>query len=85
MHSHSSPVRHIHSFNLRWHKLVIESKHTRPKEQRMPLMSAQLPNSSYVGLVLNFMLFIWGELPSVLRPPHLTPLSQETHCKTVNN
>lgn len=72
---------HMHSFNIRWHKLIIESKHTCPTEQRTLLMPAELPNGSYAGLVLNFILFIWGELFSALRLLHLTPNSQETHCR----
>lgn len=47
----------------------------------MLLMPAELPNSSYIGLVLNFVLFIWGELFSALRTPHLTLHSQEAHCR----
>jgi len=64
------------------HKLIVESKHTCPTEQRMLLMSAELPTSSYVGLVLNFVLLIWGDPSSALSPPsHLTSHSQETHSR----
>lgn len=46
----------------------------------MLLMPAKLPNSSYVDLVLNFILFIWGELSS---EPH--PSFPSDTLQTANN
>lgn len=78
--SHSSQDLRIHSFNHRWHELIFESKHACPKEQRILLMSAELPKC-YVSLVLNFILFILTKLSSALSLPKLTPHSQAMHCR----
>lgn len=48
-------------------------------------MSAELLNSRLVGLVLNFVLFIWGELSSALSPPTGHPLFPSDALQAANN